>query len=84
MTINLPICLRPRRANGRPLARIQRTKLDAREVNCLRHRTAQCVDFPGQMALADAADGRVAAHLAQRCDVLRDQKRIRTCPCGRQ
>jgi hypothetical protein len=40
-----------------------------------RHRAAQRVDLLDQMALADAADRRVAAHLAERLDVVRQQQR---------
>jgi hypothetical protein len=36
------------------------------------------------MALADAADRGVAAHLTQRLDGLREQKRARTHARGRQ
>jgi hypothetical protein len=36
------------------------------------------------MALADSADRRVAAHLAERIDALRNQKGSRTRPRGRQ
>ena len=36
------------------------------------------------MALADAADGRVAAHLAQRLDGLREQQRARAHAGGRE
>ena len=49
-----------------------------------RHRTAQGVDFPDQMPLTDTANGRVAAHLPQRLDALRQQQGARTHPRGRQ
>jgi type IV pilus assembly protein PilO len=40
----------------------------------VRHQAAEGVDLLDQMALADTADGRVARHLAQGLDVLRQQK----------
>ena len=43
-----------------------------------RHGAAERVDLLDQVALADAADGRVAAHLAERLDALREQQRART------
>ena len=39
-----------------------------------RHRAAERVDLLDQVALADAADGRIAAHLPQRLDVVREQQ----------
>jgi hypothetical protein len=36
------------------------------------------------VSLADAADGRVAAHLAQRLDGLREQERARAHAGGRE
>ena len=32
------------------------------------------IDFPGQVALADTADGRVAAHLPERGDPVSDEQ----------
>ena len=40
-----------------------------------RHGAAERVDLLDQVALADAADGRVAAHLPERLDVVRQQQR---------
>ena len=59
---------------GRTLGGVQRAPLDAGKIRGLRHRAAECVDFPDQMALADAADGRVAAHLADGFDAVREQQ----------
>ena len=39
----------------------------------LRHGAAQRVNLLHQMALADAADGRVAAHLAEGLDIVSEQ-----------
>ena len=48
------------------------------------HDATQRVHFPRQMALADAADGRVAAHLAQGVQVVGQEQRARSDPRGRQ
>ncbi len=50
--------LRPRRAHGRTLARVQGAELDARAIGGARHRAAQRVDLADQVPLADAADRR--------------------------
>jgi hypothetical protein len=54
------------------------------QVGGLRHHPAQRVDLLDQMALADAADGRVAAHRADGLDVVGQQQRARTGARGRQ
>ncbi len=82
--VQFPIRLRPRRAHRRALGCIERTKLDARHVDRARHRAAQRVDFLCQVALADAADGRVAAHLPQRVEAMRHEQRPGTRARGSQ
>ncbi len=67
--------LRARRAHGRALAAVQGAEVDAGAIDRARHRAAERVDLLREMPLADAADRRVAAHLAQRFDVLRQQQR---------
>ena len=57
------------------LAGIQDAKLYARFVGGGRHGAAQGIDFLDQMAFADAAYRRVARHLTQRFDVMREQQR---------
>src|SRR5690606_27729159 len=70
--------LRARRAHGRALARVQNAEVNARAVDRARHRAAERIDLFREMPLADAADRRVAAHLAERLDVLRRQQRAYT------
>ena len=70
LPVQLPIGLRPRRANGRTLARVQRAKLDAGHIDGTRHGAAHRVDLARQVALANATDRRVAAHLSQRGEAL--------------
>jgi hypothetical protein len=71
------IGLAARGAHGRTLARVEPSPLDARGIGGLRHDTAECVDLLDQVTLADAADGRVAAHRADRLDAVRQQQRAR-------
>ena len=72
--VELPVGLRTRGAHRRSLARVQGAKLDAGLIGGERHGAAQGIDLLDQMALADAADGRIAAHLAQRLDVVGEQQ----------
>ncbi len=80
LLVEHPIGLRARRAHRRPLARIERPELDARLVGRDRHRAAQRVDLLDQVALADAADRRIARHLPQRFDAVREQQRLAAHP----
>ena len=77
LLVERTVGLRARRANGRTFARIERAELDAGPVDGTRHRATQRIDLTDEVALADAADRRVAAHLAQRLDALRDEQRAR-------
>ncbi|MCY1369004.1 hypothetical protein D9M69_560210 [compost metagenome] len=74
--------LRPRGAHGRALSRIEDAELDARLVGGNGHRAAERVDLLHEVALADAADRRVAAHLPQRLDVVGEQQRLGAHACG--
>src|SRR2546430_2477849 len=74
----LPIC----RAHRRALAGIERAELDAGAVSRPGHGAAQRVDLAHQVSLADAADGRIATHLAQGLDALSQQQRARSHACG--
>ena len=75
LLIQQAVRLSARRPNGRALGRIQDAELDAALVRRRRHGTAQRVDFLHQMALADAANRRIAAHLAEGFDVVGQQER---------
>ncbi len=52
------------------LAGIQDAELDPGAIGGPGHEPAQRVDLLDQMALADAADGRVAGHLADRLHIV--------------
>jgi hypothetical protein len=72
--VELAIGLRARGSHGRPLAGIQGAELNAGLIGGARHCPAERVDFLDQVALADAADRGVAAHLSQRLDVVGEQQ----------
>ena len=69
-----PVCLRPCGAHGRAFGVVQNAELDAAFVRGQRHRTAHRVNFLDQVALANTANRRVAAHLAQGFNVVAQQQ----------
>ncbi len=62
-------------AHRRPLAGVEPPPLDAGRVRGARHHPAQRVDLAHQVALADAADGGIAAHRADGFDGVGEQQR---------
>ncbi len=70
--------LTARRTHRRAFGGIQNTPLDAGTVGGLRHHPAERIDFLDQMPLADATDRRIAAHLADRFDIVAEQQGART------
>jgi hypothetical protein len=89
---NMPNCLPveyairlcPRRANRGTLTRIEGAKLNAGTIDGLCHCPAERIDLFREVALADATNGWITAHLAERRYVLRDEQRARTGPRGSQ
>ena len=73
--------LRAGRAYRRPLAAVQYAELDATEVGGSRHGAAQGIDFLDQVALADATDGRVTAHLPEGFHVVGQQQGLHAHAC---
>ena len=67
-----------------PLAGIQHTELDAGDIGGLGHDTTQGVDFLDQMALADTANRRVAAHVAEGFHVVAEQQGLHAHARGGQ
>ena len=67
------IGLGARGAHRCAFARVECTKLNAGAVGGVCHNPAHGVDFLDQVALADAADGRIARHLADGLDIVREQ-----------
>ena len=64
------------RADGGALARVEDPELDAGTVDGPGHRSAERVDLAHEVPLADAAEGRVAAHLAEGLDALGQQQSL--------
>ena len=67
-------------ADGRAFRGIQDAELDTGFVGGRCHRPAQRIDLADQMALADAANRRIAAHRPERVEVVGQQQRVRTRP----
>ena len=82
--VKFAICLRPGCAYRRALGRVERTKLDARQVDRPGHGAAERVDFLRQMTLANAANRRVTAHLPQRLKAVRHEQDAGTRARGSQ
>ncbi len=78
------IRLRATRPDGRPLAGVEKAKLDSGRIDRQRHLAAQRVDLPHQMALADPADRRIARHLPDMVQVERQHQASRAHPRSRQ
>jgi hypothetical protein len=83
-TVEHPIGLGTRRPHRRTLTGIEDAEMDAGPVRCARHDATQGIDFLHQMTLADAANGRIAAHLAEGVDIMREQESTGTQACRRQ
>ena len=66
--VELAIGLGARAADGRALGEIEHAELDAGAVDGAAHHAVQRIDLAHQMALAQAADGRIARHLADRLE----------------
>uniref|UniRef100_A0A0N5A6W0 PE-PGRS family protein n=1 Tax=Parastrongyloides trichosuri TaxID=131310 RepID=A0A0N5A6W0_PARTI len=64
LTVQAPVDLAARAAHGGALGPVQHAKLNARHVGQTAHEAVEGVDLADQMALAQTADGRVTAHLA--------------------
>jgi hypothetical protein len=82
--VELAIRLDARGAHCRALAGVERARLDRCGIGGARHHAAQSVDLLDQVAFANAADGRIAAHLAQGLDGLGQQQRARAHARGRE
>ena len=72
--IELAIRLGPGTANRRPLGPVEHPELDAAAIRRPAHDAIERIDFPDEMALAEAADGRVAGHLANGRKLVGDER----------
>ena len=68
----------------RAFAAIEHPKLNARGIDCLAHRAAERIDLANDLPLADAADRRIAAHLADRVAIRGEQGRFGSQSGSRQ
>ena len=59
-----PVGLRAQRVHGRPFAAVEHPVLDAGLIGCTRHLAAERIELAHEVALARAADGGVAGHIA--------------------
>ena len=75
-----PVGLGPQGVDRRTLAPVEHPVLDAGPVCGLTHLTAQGVQLSDQMALAGAADGRVAGHVAHGVQVDGENNGLQTHP----
>ena len=64
--IELAVRLGPRPLHGRPLAAIEKAKLDARRIGDAPHGPTKRVNFTNKVALPEAADGGIAGHHSDR------------------
>ena len=78
--VELLVGLRSGAVHGRPLGSIQHTELDAGSVDGAGHHATEGVDLPHELRLPHAADGRVAAHLADGVAVGREKGCLRSQP----
>ena len=75
--VELAVGLGARALHGRPLGAVEQAELDAGRVGHPPHQAVQRIDLAHQVALAEPADGRVAGHLADGGEAVRDQRRAR-------
>ena len=75
-TVELSVGLGASRAHRRTLAGIEGAELDAGAIDPPRHHSAERVDLAHQVPLADAPERRVATHLAEGLDALRQQEGV--------
>ena len=77
LAVELAVGLGARAAHGRSLGKIEGAELDAGPVDGAAHDAIQRIDLAHQMALAQAADGGIARHLADRVEPVGEQQRAR-------
>ena len=82
--IRLLIALRARCPHARAALCVQHAELQPRHIRRLAHLAAERINFPRQMPLRQAADGRVARHLPDGVQVDGQQQRLRAHARRRQ
>ena len=76
LSIELTIRLCSSGSDCRTFTGIQYSEVNPCFISGFRHEAAHGINFPHEMTLAYATDGRVARHLAKRFDILCNQKRV--------
>ena len=72
--VKLPVRLGAGRPHRRPLAGVEDAELDTCPIHRPRHEATEGVDLLDQMAFADPANCRIATHLADGFDVVRQEQ----------
>ena len=84
LLIAAAVCLRAQGVHGRALAAVEHAVLDAAGVRRAAHLAAEGVELADEMALARAADGRVAGHVAHGVQIDREHDGLQPQPRGRK
>jgi hypothetical protein len=66
LAVELAVGLSPGTPDRRPLAPVQHAELNSRGVSGFAHDSVEGVDFTDEVSFAQAADRRIAGHLADR------------------
>ena len=82
--VKLAIRLRARAAHRRAFPSIEHAKLNPGAIRNPAHQAIERVDFAHEMALAEAADRRIARHRADAGELMRNQRRARAEARGRR
>ncbi len=77
LAVELAVGLGARALHGRALGAVEQPELDAGGVGDAAHQAVEGIDLAHQMALAEAADGRIAGHLADGGEGMGDERRAR-------
>ena len=82
--IEATVRLGARSPDRRAFSAIEDPKLDSTSIRDTAHQPIKSVNFPDQVTLANASNGGIAAHLAERLDALGQQECARTHSGGCQ
>ena len=74
LTVEPAVGLGPWPLDGGALALVQDPKLNAGRIGDPAHQAVKRIDFADEMALAEPANGRIARHLANRVETVRDER----------
>ena len=77
LAVELAVGLGARALHGGTLGAVEQPELNAGGVGDAAHQAVEGIDLAHQVALAEAADGRIAGHLADRGEGVGDERRTR-------